>query len=143
MSAAATLDYPLMYNEILSSSSYSTYTSGIGSEGGGGTWRWQAAQTQAVLDELGNEIERLNQENAALRQRVQLLTHRLFGRRSEKGVPIIEQGVLPLEPRPRDQYIRKPPTNCRATKPPKVRCAGGATPVGVDCQLICHASVSR
>ena len=56
------------------------------------------AETQAVLDELSNEIERLNQENAALRQRVQLLTHRLFGRRSEKGVPVIEQGVLPLEP---------------------------------------------
>ena len=56
------------------------------------------AETQAVLDELGNEIERLNQENAALRQRVQLLTHRLFGRRSEKDVPVIEQGVLPLEP---------------------------------------------
>src|SRR6267143_5288414 len=56
------------------------------------------AETQAVLDELGNEIERLNQENAALRQRVQLLTHRLFGRRSEKGVPVSEQGVLPLEP---------------------------------------------
>ena len=42
------------------------------------------AETQAVLDELSNEIDRLNQENAALRQRVQLLTHRLFGRRSEK-----------------------------------------------------------
>ena len=56
------------------------------------------AETQAVLDELGNEIERLNQENAALRQRVQLLTQRLFGRRSEKGVPVVEQGVLPLEP---------------------------------------------
>jgi len=56
------------------------------------------AETQAVLDELSNEIDRLNQENAALRQRVQLLTHRLFGRRSEKGVPVIEQGVLPLEP---------------------------------------------
>jgi transposase len=56
------------------------------------------AETQAVLDELGNEIDRLNKENAALRQRVQMLTHRLFGRRSEKGVPIIEQGVLPLEP---------------------------------------------
>ncbi len=56
------------------------------------------AETQAVLDELSNEIDRLNKENAALRQRVQLLTHRLFGRRSEKGVPVIEQGVLPLEP---------------------------------------------
>ena len=56
------------------------------------------AETQAVLDELGNEIDRLNQENAALRQRVQLLTQRLFGRRSEKGVPVVEQGVLPLEP---------------------------------------------
>ena len=56
------------------------------------------AATQAVLDELSNEINRLNQENAALRQRVQLLTQRLFGRRSEKGVPVIEQGVLPLEP---------------------------------------------
>ena len=51
-----------------------------------------------MLDELSNEIDRLNKENAALRQRVQLLTHRLFGRRSEKGVPVIEQGVLPLEP---------------------------------------------
>jgi hypothetical protein len=57
-----------------------------------------SAETQAVLDELGNEIDRLNKENAALRQRVQSLTHRLFGRRSEKGVPVLEQGVLPLEP---------------------------------------------
>ncbi|HVM97639.1 MAG TPA: IS66 family transposase zinc-finger binding domain-containing protein, partial [Candidatus Acidoferrales bacterium] len=32
------------------------------------------------------------------RQRIQLLTHRLFGRRSEKGVPVVEQGVLPFEP---------------------------------------------
>jgi hypothetical protein len=57
-----------------------------------------AAGTQAVLDELSSEIDRLSKENAALRQRVQLLTHRLFGRRSEKGVPVIEQGVLPFEP---------------------------------------------
>ena len=55
-------------------------------------------RAQVVFDELSNEIDRLNKENAALRQRVQLLTHRLFGRRSEKGVPVIEQGVLPLEP---------------------------------------------
>lgn len=55
------------------------------------------AETQAVLNELSNEIDRLNKENAALRQRVQLLTHRLFGRRSEKGVPVIEQAVLPFE----------------------------------------------
>jgi len=66
-------------------------------------WWWDVAavsdaETQAVLDELSNEIDRLNKENAALRQRVQLLTHRLFGRRSEKGVAVIEQGVLPLEP---------------------------------------------
>jgi len=66
----------------------------------GGGWSVVAvgAETQAVLDELSNEIDRLNKENAALRQRVQLLTQRLFGRRSEKGVPVIEQGVLPLEP---------------------------------------------
>jgi transposase len=56
------------------------------------------AETQAVFDELSSEIDRLSKENAALRQRVQLLTHRLFGRRSEKGVPVIEQGVLPFEP---------------------------------------------
>ena len=56
------------------------------------------AEPQAVLDELSHEIERLNRENAALRQRVQLLTHRLFGRRSEKGVPVIAQGVLSFEP---------------------------------------------
>jgi transposase len=58
----------------------------------------RGAETQAVLDELSNEIDQLNKENAPLRQRGQLLTHRLFGRRSEKGVPVIEQGVLPLEP---------------------------------------------
>jgi transposase len=58
----------------------------------------QGAETQAVLDELSSEIDRLGKENAALRQRVQLLTHRLFGRRSEKGVPVVEQGVLPFEP---------------------------------------------
>lgn len=56
------------------------------------------AEPQAVLDELSHEIARLNQENAALRQRVQLLTQRLFGRRSEKGGSVIEQGVLPFEP---------------------------------------------
>jgi hypothetical protein len=56
------------------------------------------AETVAVFDELNSEIDRLNKENAALRQRVQLLTHRLFGRRSEKGVPVVEQGVLPFEP---------------------------------------------
>ncbi len=56
------------------------------------------AEPQAVLDELSSEIKRLTKENAALRQRIQLLTHRLFGRRSEKGVPVIEQGVLPFEP---------------------------------------------
>ena len=38
----------------------------------------RGAEPQAVLDELSNEIDRLNKENAALRQRVQLLTHRLF-----------------------------------------------------------------
>jgi len=56
------------------------------------------AETQAVLDELSSEIDRLGKENAALRQRVQLLTQRLFGRRSERGVPVVEQGVLPFEP---------------------------------------------
>lgn len=56
------------------------------------------AETQAVLDEFSNEIDRFNQENAALRQRVRLPTRRRFGRRSEKGVAIIEQGVLPFEP---------------------------------------------
>jgi transposase len=61
-------------------------------------WVTSGAEPQAVLDELSNEIDRLNKENAALRQRVQLLTHRLLGRRSEKGVPVIEQGVLPFEP---------------------------------------------
>jgi hypothetical protein len=47
------------------------------------------AATQAILDELGNEIDRLNQENAALRQRVQLLTQRLFGRRSENFILLL------------------------------------------------------
>jgi transposase len=65
---------------------------------GGGVVVTSGAEPQAVLDELSNEIDRLNKENAALRQRIQLLTHRLFGRRSEKGVPVIEQGVLPFEP---------------------------------------------
>ena len=61
------------------------------------------AETQAVLDELSSEIDRLNKENAALRQRVQLLTHRLFGRRSEKGVPAVKQGALPFEPAAAEQ----------------------------------------
>jgi len=64
---------------------------------GGGVVVTSGAEPQAVLDELSSEIDRLNKENAALRQRIQLLTHRLFGRRSEKGVPVIEQGVLPFE----------------------------------------------
>ncbi len=65
---------------------------------GGGVVVTSGAEPQTVLDELSSEIDRLNKENAALRQRIQLLTHRLFGRRSEKGVPAIEQGVLPFEP---------------------------------------------
>jgi transposase len=65
---------------------------------GGGVVVTSGAEPQTVLDELSHEIERLNKENAALRQRIQLLTHRLFGRRSEKGVPVVEQGVLPFEP---------------------------------------------
>src|SRR5258706_12328747 len=65
---------------------------------GGGVVVTNGAEPQAVLDELSHEIDRLNKENASLRQRVQLLTHRLFGRRSEKGVPVVEQGVLPFEP---------------------------------------------
>ena len=65
---------------------------------GGGVVVTSGAEPQAVLDELSHEIERLNKENAAVRQRIQLLTHRLFGRRSEKGVPVVEQGVLPFEP---------------------------------------------
>src|SRR5512135_1547440 len=65
------------------------------------------AEPQAVLDELSSEIDRLNKENAALRQRVQLLTHRLFGRRSEKGVPPVEQGVLPFEPAAAGQVRRE------------------------------------
>jgi transposase len=63
------------------------------------------AETQAVLDDLSSEIDRINRENAALRQRVQLLTHRLFGRRSEKGVPVVEQGLLPFEPAAAGQVL--------------------------------------
>src|ERR1700687_1063824 len=65
---------------------------------GGGVVVTSGAEPQTVLDELSSEIDRLNKENAALRQRVQLLTHRLFGRHSEKGVPVIGQGVLSFEP---------------------------------------------
>jgi transposase len=54
---------------------------------------------QALIEQLQSELERLAHENATLRQRVQLLTRRLFGRRSEKGVEVpVEQGVLPFEP---------------------------------------------
>jgi hypothetical protein len=65
---------------------------------GGGVVVTSGAEPQTVVDELSSEIDRLTKENAALRQRIQLLTHRLFGRRSEKGVPVVEQGVLPFEP---------------------------------------------
>jgi hypothetical protein len=64
------------------------------------------AETQAVLDELSNKIARLNQENAALRQRVQLLTYRLFGRRGEKGVPVSSKWCCPWSPQRRGQYKR-------------------------------------
>jgi transposase len=54
------------------------------------------AETQAVLDELSNEIDRLNKENAALRQRVQLQTHRLQRLGQDQALPILEklQGYL-------------------------------------------------
>lgn len=82
--------------------------------------------TQAVVDELSSEITRLHRENAALRQRVLLLTQRLFGRRSEKGGPGVEQGVLPFEPavagpvQPETTDEAPPP----ADAPPRRRHAG-------------------
>src|SRR5215510_4631560 len=85
---------------------------------GGGGVVTSGAEPQAVLDELSNEIDRLNKENAALRQRVQLLTHRLFGRRSEKGVTVVEQGMLlfepaaagPVQPEASDESLRDEPS---------------------------------
>ena len=59
----------------------------------------QIDNPEAVIQQLSVALERLGKENEALRHRVKLLTHRLFGRRSEKGVPVAEgQGVLPLGP---------------------------------------------
>src|SRR3989442_15452144 len=91
---------------------------------GGGVVVTSGAEPRAVLDELSNEIDRLNKENAALRQRVQLLTHRLFGRRSEKGVPVIEQGVLPLEPAaagPVQAATTDEPRQDKTAEPPPLR----------------------
>jgi Transposase C of IS166 homeodomain len=101
------------------------------------------AETQAVLDELSNEIDRLNKENAALRQRVQLLTHRLFGRRSEKGVPAIEQGVLPFEPTAAGPV--QPATTDESQQDETAERARlrRRHPAGVAYQPICRANASR
>ena len=50
-----------------------------------------------MIATLSTELARLAQENALLRHRIQLLTRRIFGRRSEQGVGP-GQGVLPFEP---------------------------------------------
>ena len=86
------------------------------------------AETQAVLDELSNEIDRLNKENAALRQRVQLLTHRLFGRRCEKGAPVAEQGVLAFEAAAAGQVRLETTDKSHGTRPPNAHRCGGAIP---------------
>jgi transposase len=41
---------------------------------------------------------RLARENEALRQRLDMLCQRIFARRSEKGLPVPEQGVLAFPP---------------------------------------------
>jgi hypothetical protein len=56
-------------------------------------------------------IDRLNRES----QRLQLLTHRLFGRHSEKDVPVIEPGVLPT--------LRARVAKIRSGVPKHIRCA--------------------
>ena len=101
------------------------------------------AETQAVLDELGKRDPNDSTKRTQRYASGQLPTHRLFGRRSEKDVPVIEQGVLPLEPAAAG--LVQPENHRRITARRNLRrcVAGGATPVGVDCQLICHASVSR
>src|SRR5258706_10584383 len=109
---------------------------------GGGVVVTNGAEPQAVLDELSNEIDRLNKENAALRQRIQLLTHRLFGRRSEKGVPVVEQGVLPFEPVVAGRYNPRPRMNHGRTNPPNVRLSVGVIQAGVAYPPICHANKS-
>src|SRR6202158_5189959 len=116
---------------------------------GGGVVVTSGAEPQTVVDELSSEIDRLNKENAALRQRIQLLTHRLFGRRSEKGVPVIEQGVLPLEPvvagpvqpettdeSQQDETAERTPL--RRRHPGRRR-----LPARLACHPTCHASASR
>ena len=100
------------------------------------------AETQAVLDELSSEIDRLNKENAALRQRVQLLTRRLFGRRSEKGVAVVEQGVLSFEPAAAGQVQPETTDESQRDESRNVQRCSGAIPAGGDCQPICHASAS-
>jgi hypothetical protein len=102
-----------------------------------------SAETQAVLDELSHEIDRLNQENVALRQRLQLLMQRLFGRRNEKGVPVIEQGVLPLEPAVAGPVQAETTDESRQDATANLRPSADATQGGGDYQPICHASASR
>jgi len=54
-------------------------------------------EARAVIAVLEEELKRVTRENEALRQRVDKLCQKLFGRRSEKGSVVVpEQGVLPF-----------------------------------------------
>jgi transposase len=52
------------------------------------------ACAHAVIEQLRQQVNADQQEIERLQQRIAQLTHRLFGRRSEKGLPVPEQGVL-------------------------------------------------
>jgi len=89
------------------------------------------AETQAVLDELSSEIDRLSKENAALRHGAARRACRWWSK-----------GCCPSSRR-RDKYNPKPTTSHSGTRPPNGDRCGGAIPASGDYQPICPASASR
>jgi transposase len=49
-----------------------------------------------LIEELVTQLSDIEQENQRLQHRLSLLAQRIFGRRSEKGLPVPEQGALPF-----------------------------------------------
>ena len=100
------------------------------------------AQLQAQVQEQARELTRLRQENALLRQKVDLLSRKVFGCSSEKLSPGQLQLLLELAGTPAEPKAEEPAEPEPATTIQRVRQEGTC----VDDQMVtlspCHCAMT-